>query len=293
MKRQVSVAIVGAMLGAGVLSGYAVAGAAAPAAKVYGCVTAKTGALRIVTSDTTACHKGENRLSLSTGLGEVAASGPAGAAGQVGATGATGAVGVTGATGADGAAGADGHDGADGATGATGPTLSLLDNYGTAIGPDLGRPYAAVKDDVEANAIETIINNQLWLVDTRDGAVLPYLQGQRLGYLTNDCTGPVYMGAPETTGALRIDDAPLQATFTAATASGSVPDLHTGSLAGQSFYQSSGPEVTGIVRAYHPYADANPTSCVLTNSSTSGLVQPVTLAGTVPADLASPLTIGY
>ena len=279
------------MLGAGVLSGYAVAGAAAPNATVYGCVAAKTGALRILSTTHSTCLKTEQRLSLSTGLGQVSAAGAAGPAGQVGATGATGAVGVTGATGADGAAGADGHDGNDGATGAAGPTLSLIDDFGATVGPELGRPYASVKDDAEANAVETLISSQLWLVDTRDGAVLPYLQGQRLGYLTTDCSGSIVMGAPETTGTLSINDAPNQATFTAATASGTVPDLHSGSLAGEDYYTSSGDEVTGIVRAYHPYADSDPNSCVLTHSTTSGLVQPVTLAGQVPADLAAPLTI--
>src|SRR4051794_30146314 len=294
MKRQVSVAIVVAMLGGGVLSGYAVAGAAAPVPTVYGCAAAKTGALRIVATAHTKCKKGERRLSLSTGtaVGTVAASGANGAAGQVGATGATGSVGVTGATGATGAKGDDGLDGADGATGATGPIFALLDNYGNPVGPELGRPYATAIDDAEANAVETVIGSQLWIVDTRTGHVLPYLQGQRLGYLTTDCSGPLYMGTPELPGVVRIDHAPTQATFTAVTSTGTAGDAHTGSLAGADVYQPSGDEVTGIVRAYHPFADSDPTSCVLTNNSTGGLVQPVTKTGVVPADLAAPLSIG-
>ena len=39
-------------------------------------------------------------------------------------------------------------------------------------------------------------------------------------------------------------------------------------------------------------ADSDPNSCVLTHNTAGGLVQPVTLSGQVPADLAWPLTLG-
>jgi Collagen triple helix repeat (20 copies) len=302
MKRQVSIAVVTALLGAGAMSGYAVAGAAQPASTIAACYVVKTGAMRIVPSTRVACHKGERRLSWTGGpglAGAVGATGATGAAaaagtqGATGATGAAGAAGASGATGADGAPGADGVDGMNGRAGAAGPTLSLLDAYQNVVGPDLGRPFGSNQDDAESNAVETLIDDQLWLVDTRDGRVLPYLQGQRLGYLTADCSGPIYMGVPGGTAALQIVNAPLQATFTAVTSSGSTPLLHTGSLAGEDFYQPDGDAVDGTILAYHPATDPDPNSCVATGSSTDGLVQPVVKVGVVPDDLPGPLSLGY
>jgi hypothetical protein len=112
-RRDLITAAAGAVAATAVAGGIAIAASPAPSGVIHGCYQKNNGQLRVVESDSEACHASELPIAWN-------AEGPAGVPGPAGTSGVDGRDGADGRDGTDGAAGQPGADGRDGIDGAAG-----------------------------------------------------------------------------------------------------------------------------------------------------------------------------
>ncbi|MEY4323015.1 MAG: collagen alpha-3(V) chain [Actinomycetota bacterium] len=186
-------------------SGLTAAQSATTATKL--CLYPVKGTVRLVSSSTTKCAKGEKLLTLGTqgprgpqgpegpsGFpGETGPQGPRGLQGPAGANGTNGTNGANGATGPRGVQGDQGPRGLQGAAGATGPSLVVLDANNTFVGYLVDASINSISGrigflTVWSTAASRMVNFNM------DGTIRaePF-DNYGAKFATEDCSGPAYL----------------------------------------------------------------------------------------------------